>query len=99
MMSEVVKYYFNKKGNFIFLLCLSLCFLKGQILGCHQGQWQCDDGCCIPDIWRCDGAGNCLDGSDEMDCTGRYDKSGVPKLFKKAIFSSIIVVGGVFLSD
>ncbi|XP_030290564.1 low-density lipoprotein receptor-related protein 2 isoform X2 [Sparus aurata] len=48
----------------------SLTISRGQILGCHQGQWQCDDGGCIPDIWRCDGAGNCLDGSDEMDCTG-----------------------------
>ncbi|KAM7393106.1 hypothetical protein PAMA_007971 [Pampus argenteus] len=42
--------------------------LLGQILGCHQGQWQCDDGNCIPDVWRCDGDGDCLDGSDEMAC-------------------------------
>ncbi|XP_040013370.1 low-density lipoprotein receptor-related protein 2-like isoform X2 [Xiphias gladius] len=41
----------------------------GQLLGCRQGQWQCDDGNCIPDVWRCDGDGDCLDGSDEMDCT------------------------------
>ncbi|XP_037609242.1 low-density lipoprotein receptor-related protein 2-like isoform X1 [Sebastes umbrosus] len=47
----------------------SLTISRGQTLGCHQGQWQCDDGSCIPDIWRCDGDGDCLDGSDEMDCT------------------------------
>uniref|UniRef100_A0A3B4ZJ05 Uncharacterized protein n=1 Tax=Stegastes partitus TaxID=144197 RepID=A0A3B4ZJ05_9TELE len=40
--------------------------------GCHQGQWQCDDGNCIRDVWRCDGQGDCLDGSDEVGCTGPY---------------------------
>ncbi|KAI3362051.1 hypothetical protein L3Q82_012395, partial [Scortum barcoo] len=51
-------------------LSLSFCLFVGQLLGCHQGQWQCDDGNCVPDVWRCDGDGDCLDGSDEMDCAG-----------------------------
>ncbi|CAJ1071213.1 low-density lipoprotein receptor-related protein 2-like isoform X1 [Xyrichtys novacula] len=51
------------------ILLTSLTVTKAQILGCKQGQWQCDDGHCIPDVWRCDGGGDCLDGSDEMDCT------------------------------
>ncbi|XP_042251151.1 low-density lipoprotein receptor-related protein 2-like isoform X5 [Thunnus maccoyii] len=56
--------------QFICLIFLAgLKISRGQILGCPQGQWQCDDGNCIPDIWRCDGDGDCLDGSDEMDCT------------------------------
>ncbi|XP_028274305.1 very low-density lipoprotein receptor-like [Parambassis ranga] len=56
------------------LVCLnllaSLIFSGGQTLECHQGQWQCDDGGCIPNGWKCDGQGDCLDGSDEIDCTG-----------------------------
>ncbi|XP_061782869.1 uncharacterized protein [Nerophis lumbriciformis] len=59
------------------LICLiflsSLTFASGQNLGCHEKQWQCDDGSCIPNKWRCDGDGDCLDGSDEMDCTASPD--------------------------
>ncbi|XP_032396213.1 low-density lipoprotein receptor [Etheostoma spectabile] len=56
--------------QFIWSIVLaSLRISRGQSLGCHHGQWQCDDGKCIPDVWRCDGDGDCLDGSDEMDCT------------------------------
>ncbi|XP_028456831.1 low-density lipoprotein receptor-related protein 2 isoform X2 [Perca flavescens] len=53
---------------FCSIVLASLRLSLGQTLECRNGQWQCDDGRCIPAVWRCDGGGDCLDGSDEMDC-------------------------------
>ncbi|XP_061658028.1 low-density lipoprotein receptor class A domain-containing protein 3-like [Syngnathoides biaculeatus] len=56
------------------IICLAFLSIlklsKGQNFQCRPNQWQCDDGSCIADKWRCDGDGDCLDGSDEMDCAG-----------------------------
>ncbi|XP_054468644.1 low-density lipoprotein receptor-related protein 2-like [Anoplopoma fimbria] len=63
----------------IYLICwASLSISPGQILGCRHGEWQCDDGNCIPGVWRCDGGGDCLDGSDEMECTVLPGSPGCP---------------------
>ncbi|KAM9735783.1 uncharacterized protein ACNS7B_014885 [Menidia menidia] len=51
----------------VFLACHGVS--RGQLFRCPKGQWQCDDGNCITEVWRCDGQGDCLDGSDEMECT------------------------------
>lgn len=41
------------------------CFL---ILGCSTGQFQCDNGGCIPESYQCDTDNDCGDGSDEQNC-------------------------------
>lgn len=42
--------------------------LSGVYGDCSKSQWQCDDGVCVPQRWRCDAVSDCQDGSDEMDC-------------------------------
>jgi len=40
----------------------------GQGERCGEGQWQCGNKLCIPDLWRCDGDNDCGDLSDERGC-------------------------------
>uniref|UniRef100_A0A2C9MA11 Uncharacterized protein n=1 Tax=Biomphalaria glabrata TaxID=6526 RepID=A0A2C9MA11_BIOGL len=35
---------------------------------CHTEEFQCHDGACIPGIWQCDSAHDCIDHSDEFNC-------------------------------
>ncbi|XP_071492675.1 MAM and LDL-receptor class A domain-containing protein 1-like isoform X9 [Diadema antillarum] len=35
---------------------------------CYSWQFQCNDGSCISDYYRCNGYSNCYDGSDEYNC-------------------------------
>ena len=37
---------------------------------CRPDDWfRCNDGVCIAKVWKCDGEKDCLDGSDEDNCT------------------------------
>ncbi|XP_072179349.1 MAM and LDL-receptor class A domain-containing protein 1-like [Diadema setosum] len=35
---------------------------------CNSGEYQCNNGHCIPDYWECDGITDCSDNSDEVHC-------------------------------
>ena len=35
---------------------------------CHEGQFACTSGECLPVEWQCDGDNDCTDASDESNC-------------------------------
>lgn len=43
-------------------------FIEGARAKCEESQFACGNGRCIPQIWKCDGDEDCLDGSDESAC-------------------------------
>lgn len=45
---------------------------------CEAGQFQCNNGRCIPTLWRCDDDDDCSDNSDEENC--RKWRSSLSKL-------------------
>lgn len=38
---------------------------------CSDGQFRCQSGRCIESNWFCDNIGDCIDGSDERNCSGK----------------------------
>ena len=36
---------------------------------CHDDEFLCHDGMCIPQSWKCDMKWDCIDKSDELNCS------------------------------
>ena len=49
-------------------LCISA---KRPVGGCHQDEFKCVLGGCIPENWQCDLQADCFDKSDEANCEGK----------------------------
>ena len=50
-------------------LTYDLCYKTVETMkNCHPGQFKCDDGSCISDIYVCDATVDCDDGTDENAC-------------------------------
>ena len=41
------------------------------VKGCTKDHFKCDNGECVPSVWKCDGESDCSDDSDESDCGGK----------------------------
>ncbi|CAH1246046.1 OVCH1 [Branchiostoma lanceolatum] len=52
------------------MLWLVLLCVAGAHAQCSSGDFQCNDGSCIPGSWECDNWGDCSQGEDEANCAG-----------------------------
>ena len=43
------------------------------VINCNGDQFQCDNGSCISSRWVCDRVTDCIDKSDETNCSFYYD--------------------------
>ncbi|KAH3804241.1 hypothetical protein DPMN_132523 [Dreissena polymorpha] len=58
---------------FVYVICIQIPTTFSADPNCDGDMFNCGDGQCISKEWQCDGAGDCLDDSDEHNCDGFND--------------------------
>ncbi|KAK7080009.1 hypothetical protein SK128_022089 [Halocaridina rubra] len=55
---------------------------EAEIPECTRGQFQCPDGSCIPERWRCNRIIDCINAEDEANCSKLLYKCPMAQIFK-----------------
>ncbi|XP_076132161.1 uncharacterized protein LOC143114439 isoform X16 [Alosa pseudoharengus] len=66
--------YIQKERMKIYATCLLLIWAETANAACRYGKYQCGNGQCIQRDWVCDGDPDCMDWSDERNCSAGYDR-------------------------
>ena len=73
------------------ILILSLYFQTVKPDSCPPDEWfKCNDGHCVTLQWKCDGESDCIDGSDEFNCTKNAGAGFMGRRIGKYLFKYVV---------
>lgn len=69
-------------------------YVKLSLATCTVNQFKCNDGRCIISSYKCDNENDCMDGSDEANCT-----TGKDWVLDFSFLKSLVLFCEISLSD